>query len=234
MVNLARNKTDRLDAALIARFCRAQVPPAWVPPAPGLREFRELVRRCDALKAARVQELNRQKSGFASAAAAASISAHVAWLDARIEAVMDAVRGLAAADPVLSKNLALVRTITGFGEISATILLAELPIADFTSKALAALAGLLPSGHSSGPSVRRPGKIGRVGNERLRSTPCMRALSAARTNKALPGFVQRLRQAGKPPKVILVAVARKLLIYAHAVVRTQMPFTSSPNAPSPA
>ena len=240
---LARNKTDRLDAALIARFYRAQVPPAWVPPAPDLRQLRELVRRCDALKAARVQELNRQKSGFASAAVAASISAHVAWLDAQIEAIMDAVRGLVAADPVLSKNLALVRTITGFGEVSATILLAELPnveprgspdIADFTPKALAAFAGLSPSEHSSGSSVRRPGKISRVGNERLRSTLYMCALSAARTNKALLGFVQRLKHAGKPPKVILVAVARKLLIYAHAVVRTQTPFTSSPNAPCPA
>ncbi len=45
---LARNKTDKLDAALIARFCRAHVPPAWAPAAKHLRELRELVRRCDA------------------------------------------------------------------------------------------------------------------------------------------------------------------------------------------
>jgi len=56
---LVRNKTDKLDAALIARFCRAHSPAAWTPPAGHLRELRELVRRCDALKAARVQELNR-------------------------------------------------------------------------------------------------------------------------------------------------------------------------------
>ena len=56
---LARDKTDKLDAGLIARFCRAHVPPAWVPAAAHLRELRELVRRCDALRAARVQELNR-------------------------------------------------------------------------------------------------------------------------------------------------------------------------------
>lgn len=101
---LARNKTDQLDAALIARFCRTQVPSAWVPPATHLRELRELVRRCDMLKAARVQELNRQKSGFASTAVAASLAAHVAWLDEQIEAVMDAVRSLVAADPVLSNK----------------------------------------------------------------------------------------------------------------------------------
>ena len=60
------------------------------------------------------------------------------------------------------------------------------------------------------------------------------ALSAKRTNKALAGFVSHLAAAGKPPKVILVAVARKLLIYAHAVIRTRKPFHSFPNAPSPA
>ena len=230
---LARNKTDKLDAALIARFCRAHTPPAWTPPLPHLRELRELVRRCDALKAARVQELNRQKSGFAAPAVAASIAAHLAWLDGQIEAVTAEVRQLIKADPVLSQNLALLRSITGFGEISATVLLAELPnIADFTPKALAAFASLSPQEHSSGASVRKPGKMSRIGSERLRSTLYMCALSAKRTNKALAAFVSRMTAAGKPPKVILIAVARKLLVYAHAVVRTQKPFDPSPDAPS--
>jgi transposase len=232
---LARNKTDRLDAALIARFCRAQTPAAWTPPAPHLRELRELVRRCDALKATRVQELNRQKAGFASAAVATSLAAHLDWLDRQIEAVFAEVRRLIDADPTLAKNLALVRSITGFGEISAAILLAELPnIAAFTPKALAAFAGLSPSEHSSGTLRRGTGGISRIGSERLRRTLFMCALSAKRTNKALAGFVQRMVAAGKPPKVVLVAVARKLLVYAHAVVRTQQPFQPSPAPPSPA
>jgi transposase len=232
---LARNKTDRQDAALIARFCRTQAPPLWTPPAPHLRELRELVRRCDALKATRVQELNRQKAGAASAAVAASIAAHLDWLDQQIEAVLTEVRRLIEADPGLSKNLALVRSITGFGEISAAILLAELPnIAEFTPKALAAFAGLSPSERSSGTSVRRSGSISRIGSERLRRTLFMCALSAKRANNRLTGFVQRLTAAGKPPKVILLAVARKLLVYAHAVIRTQKPFTASTDAPLPA
>jgi transposase len=229
---LARNKTDRLDAALIARFCRAHTPTAWLPPAQHLRELRELVRRCDALKTTRVQEMNRKAAGFASPAVAASIADHIAWLDQQIKVVMDAVRSLVAADPALARNLALLRGITGFGETSATILLAEIPnIAEFTPKALAAFVGLSPSEHSSGSSVHRPGRISRIGNERLRSTLSMGALSANRTNKALLGFVQRLKAAGKPPKVILVAVARKLLVYAHAVIRTQKPFDPFPDAP---
>jgi transposase len=124
---LARNKTDRLDAALIARFCRAHTPPAWSPPSAHLRELRELVRRCGALKAARVQELNRQKSGFASPAVARSIAAHLKWLDEQIEAVAEEVRQLIKADPALSKNLALLRGITGLGEISARCCLPNSP-----------------------------------------------------------------------------------------------------------
>ena len=157
---LARNKTDKLDAALIARFCRAHAPSAWTPPLPHLRELRELVRRCDALKAARVQELNRQKSGSASPAVARSIDDHLAWLNRQIEAVAAEVRELVAADLTLARNFALLRSITGVGETSATMLLAELPnvepsrangcvislgspdIAEFTPKALAAFTGL--------------------------------------------------------------------------------------------
>ena len=99
-------------------------------------------------------------------------------------------------------------------------------------RGLAAFAGLSPSEQSSGSSVRKPGKISRVRNERLRKHAYRCALSAARTSKALLGFVQRLKHAGQPSKVILVAVARKLLVYAHAVVRSQTPFTSSQDAAS--
>ena len=143
---------------------------------------------------------------------------------------MGEVRRLIASDPALGKNLALLRGITGFGEVSAAILLAELPnIAEFTPKALAAFAGLSPREHSSGSSVRGPGKISRVGSQRLRAALYMCALSAKRTNKAMADFVRRMTAASgetsfrpcKPPKVILVAVARKLLVYAHAVIRTQ-------------
>lgn len=141
------------------------------------------------------------------------------------------VRCLIATDLVLTRNLTLLRSITGFGETSAAILMAELPnIAEFTPKALAAFTGLSPQEHSSGSSVQKPGRISRVGAERLRSMLYMCTLSAKRNNKALADFVGRIISAGRAPKVILIAVARKLLVFAHAVVRTQKPFNPSPAA----
>ena len=198
-----------------------------------MRELRELVRRCDGLKAMRVQEINRQKSGTASPVVAASIAAHLDWLDRQIEVIMSAVQALVTADPALSRNHELLLSIPGIGAVTAPVLLAELPnveprgspdIGEFTPKGLAAFAGLSPQEHSSGSTMRRPGRISRMGSERLRRALYMCALSSKRRNPALAEFVARLTAAGKPPKVILLAVARKLLVFAHAIVRTQKPF----------
>lgn len=221
---LSRNKTDRLDAALIARFCRAHVPPAWLPPATHLRELREMVRRCAALKANRTQEINRQKAGIVSTVVAASIARLIAHLDEQIDTITVAIRTLIATDPVQQTNFSLLRGITGIGEVTAALVLAELPnIAAFTPKGLAAFAGLSPQEHSSGMSRRSRG-ISRIGNPALRSALYLCALSARRHNPRLVDFVQRMTTAGKPNKVILTAVARKLLVLAHAVIRTQKPF----------
>lgn len=105
------------------------------------------------------------------------------------------------------------------------MLLAEVPNIDrFPPKALAAFAGLSPQEYSSGSTVRRPGRISRMGSERLRRALYMCALSSRRRKPALADFVQRMRAAGKPPKVILLVIARKLLVFAHAIVRSQKPF----------
>ncbi|WP_408737032.1 transposase [Acetobacter senegalensis] len=109
--------------------------------------------------------------------------------------------------------------------VSAPVLLAEVPnIDEFTPEGLAAFAGLSPQEYSSGSTVRRPGRISRMGSERLRRALYMCGLSGRRRNPALADFVQRMRAADKPPKVILLAIARKLMVFAHAIVRSQKPF----------
>ena len=97
-------------------------------------------------------------------------------------------------------------------------------IAEFTPKAVAALAGLSPQEHSSGTTIRRTGRISRMGSERLRRTLYMASLSNRRSDPALNGLVQRMLAMRKPPKVILLAIARKLLVFTHAIIRWQRPF----------
>jgi transposase len=221
---LSRNKTDKLDAALIARFCCSHQPPAWTPPVGEMRELRELVRRCAALKANRTQEINRQKAGMICPLVAASIKRLIAHIEEEISAITAAIRALIARDHALQRNFELLCSIPGIGEITAALVLAELPnIAEFTPKGLAAFAGLSPQEHSSG-TRRSFGGISRIGNPALRSALYLCALTARRHNPRLADFVQRMTQAHKPNKVILIALARKLLVMAHAVVRTQTPF----------
>ena len=231
---LVRNKTDKLDAALIARFCLAQKPPAWTPPAEHLRELRELVRRCAALKEHRTQELNREKAGFASTTVQNSIKRALDYLDGEIKTISDQIRALIARNTKMQTNYALLRSIPGIGEVSAAVLLAEVPnIADFTPKGIAAFAGLSPSEHSSGAKHHRRG-ISRIGNAAVRSTLYLGALSARRHNPKLTDFVSRMTKEGRPNKVILIAIARKLLLLAQGVIRTQKPFSLDHGQPEAA
>jgi len=224
IAELRRNKTDKLDAALIARFCRAQNPAPWTPPLPDMLALREAVRRCAALKEIRTAELNRQKAGFSSEAVRASIQRNLDHLNTEIEAIAGEIRTLIAHNAELHRKAHLLRSIPGIGEITATVLLAELPnIADFEPKGLAAFAGLSPAEHSSGAQTKHSG-ISRIGNGTVRSACYLAALSASRHNPRLTDFAQRLKAAGKPKKLVLIAVARKLLVLAHAVIRTDRPF----------
>ena len=223
---LSRNKTDPLDAALIARFCRAHAPSAWTPPLAHMRALREMVRRCAALKDMRTQEINRQKAGFASDFVNGSIARLRAHIEGEIETLTGEIHGLLAKDPTLQGNFDLLRSIPGIGDVTAALLLAELPnIAEFTPKGLAAFAGLSPAEHSSGARHRSTG-ISLIGNAAVRSALYLCALSARRHNPRLQDFAGRMQAAGKPNKVILVDIARKFLVMAHAVIRTQKSFAA--------
>jgi transposase len=223
---LARNKTDKFDAALIARFCRAHDPAPWTPPAADLREFREMVRRCASLKVMRTQEINRSKAGFVSAAVADSIKQMIEYFDNQIATLTKEIRQLLKKHDAMKKDFDLLLSIPGIGEVTAAILLAELPnITEFKPKALAAFAGISPQERSSG-TQKGASRICRTGNPALRTALFMAALSAKQHNPIMVQFANRLRAAGKPKKVILIAIARKLLVLAHAVLRTKKPFTA--------
>ena len=229
---MARTKTDKADAGVIARVCRALQPALRTPLSPRMREFRALVRRCAALKDMRVQELQRRDGAAASAWVAASLERTLAWLNDEIDAVSAAIAALIAQDEGLRHNHGLLVSIPGIGAQAAAVLLAEIP--DFRAfshnKQITAFAGLSPQQHVSGSSVRGRDSLCKLGNARIRSILYLCALSARRHNPVVKVFADRLKQAGKLPKVILAAVARKLLVIAYGVMKTQHPF--NPGTPS--
>jgi transposase len=97
-------------------------------------------------------------------------------------------------------------------------------LTEVSAKELTAYAGLAPHHHQSGTSVKKKSRIDKRGNARLRKALYMPALVAAQHHPVLRCFYQRLLDRGKPKKVALVAVMKKLLLLCRALLITQQPF----------
>ena len=210
-------KTDRVDARLIARMA-ATLAPAPQPPKPqASAELRELRLARGALVDERTAALNRAPRLTLAllrrqhAARLRQVARALAEIDAAIAARI-------AADEGLARKAVILRSIPGFATLTAATILAELPeIGTLTAAAVASLAGLAPFTRESG---RWQGKA-RIGGGRadLRRALYMPALTAVRFNPDLKAVYDRLRAAGKPAKLALVAVMRKLVILANVLVR---------------
>ena len=220
--SLNRAKTDRLDSAMLARL-GAERQPA---PSPQLdlarEELRVLVQRRDQLKRMEVQEKNRL-SDCAHPLVAKDIRAELANLARRIERIETAIAEHIARQPALETARRRLRTIPGFGAVTAMTLLAHLPeLGAVDRRAIASLAGVAPRAHDTG-KLHGKRHLG-DGRRRVRRALYMAALTALRHAGLLAGFVAKMRAAGRPAKVILMAVGRKLLTIANAILRDGVPF----------
>jgi transposase len=223
---LKRNKTDAEDAKVIAHFCATQNPDLWAPSPPEAEELQMLVRRLENLKTMRTQEINRRKSGIFSKAVLSNIAEHLAFLDNQIERLATQIKELIDSDPDLSQQRDLLISIKGIGATTAAKFLAEVPdMKQFDSASqLAAYAGVTPRQKSSGTSVHGKSHLSKMGNVHLRTALYMPALSAIRSNPIIKNLVERLKEHGKPPKVIIGAVMRKLIHLAYGVLKNGKPF----------
>jgi len=221
---LSRTKTDKADAALIARFCQAMKPRLWDPPTSAEKRLQQLVRRRRSLIEMRTQELNRLDAP-GNDHIRDSITKLVEVFEGQI-AVMDAeIKSTIGNDDDLRGKSDLIQTITGIGPVASSTLLAETPhIEKFESaKALAAFAGVCPQLHESGRSSKRPRRA-KIGKRAIRPVFYMAAMCALRTNPIVRAFGNRLQQRGKTKMQIIVAAIHKLLALAYGVLKTGRPF----------
>jgi transposase len=217
---LARSKTDRIDAALIARFIATQQPAAWVPPALEVRQLQALVRRLDALQGMRTQEANRLAAGVTVDDVRASIEAVLANLDGQIAHVQQLIRHQLDRHPGLRAQRDLLTTIPGIGEATAAVLIAELFDKRYASaRQAAAFAGLVPRLVESG-TLRARSRLSKIGPARLRKALYFPAVTALRWNPTIRAVRARLHAAGKPPMVIIGAAMRKLIHLAYGVLKS--------------
>lgn len=223
---LRRSKTDKADALLLAHFAATQSPEGWTPPSPQRQALQELMRHRDNLLEMRQQVRNRLKAGVRNRAVQRQLQEQEELLTRQITEAEQEAQQLLRQEAHLWHQYQLLCSIPGVGPILATHFLAEVPdITRFDDAGqLAAYAGLVPTQHDSGTSVKHKGKLAKTGNLHLRTAFYMPALSAARYNPLIAVFAARLQAAGKAKMTIVAAVMHKLLRLAYGVLKSNRPF----------
>lgn len=228
-------KTDAIDAALLADFGARVQPSARAIPDDATHALAALVTRRRQLLEMLGMEQRRLAQAPPTGRITRDLRHHIRWLERRIEDVDDEIGAAIEASPVWRVHDDLLRSMPGIGPTTARTLMAELPeLGRLDRHAIAALVGVAPfncdSGHYRGQRHIWGGRAS------VRTTVYMAALSATRCNPVLRAFYRRLREAGKPGKVALVATMRKLLTILNAMMKHQRRWnaevTSTPASPS--
>jgi transposase len=215
-------KTDPIDARMLAAFGRVMQPAIEQAANPARNALSRLAKRRDQLVLMRAQEKNR-RSETDDRAMAERISRLIEILDSEVAEIEADIKALTNAEPEIADDARLMRSLPGVGPVACMQLIAKMPeLGHVGAKQIAALAGLAPINVDSG-SFRGKRKIA-GGRKRVRDALYMAALNAVRRADPFKAFYARLRQAGKPAKLAIIAVARKLLTVLNAMMRDRKPY----------
>lgn len=215
-------KTDPIDARVLAAFARAMQPATEQVANPARNALARLAKRRDQLVLMRAQEKNR-RSESDDRAMTDRIGRLIEVLDGEIAEIEADINALIKAEAEIADDAQLMRSLPGVGPVACMQLIAQMPeLGKVGPKQVAALAGLAPFNVDSG-AYRGKRKIA-GGRKRVRDALYMAALNAVRRADPFRAFYSRLRQVGKPAKLALIAVARKLLTVLNAMMRDRKPY----------
>ncbi len=218
-------KTDQVDAAMLAAFAKAIRPQARPLRDEDTCALNDMVSRRRQLIDMRVQEILRLGTA-ASKPLQKNLSKHIAWLDKQIAEIdADLTKRLRKSDVWRLKD-DLLRGIPGVGAVTTLTVLAKCPeLGTLNRREIAALTGVAPLANDSGK--HRGKRFIWGGRADVRAVLYMAAVSAIRCNEPIKAFAERLKKAGKPPKVVIVACMRKLLTIMNSMLKNNEPW--SPN-----
>lgn len=214
-------KTDAIDARLIARYGLTPGLQLYDPPSPEQAALRQLRQRRDELQQMVYMEANRTEHA-STKRLKSSIQRHLAWLKTELEAIEAEIQALIESAPELERKATLMRSLKGVGPHTATAILAYLPeIGSIPKSTVAAIAGLAPIARDSGQHKGTRHIAG--GRAKLRTSLYMAALVARHHNPTIRAFAMTLKARGKPNKVVLTAVMRKLIVILNAIIASGQP-----------
>lgn len=226
-------KTDAIDAAILAYF--GAVVKTIVRPLESkeILEFRELYdRRGQLVRMLATEKNHRHAAQLSSVKILKNIDRHIGFLEQQIKDLEDRMDGIVEASETFRAKDDILQSITGIGPQVSRTLLAHLPeLGHKNRQQIAALAGLAPyaddSGTKSGPRHIRGGR------SKVRIGLYQAAVAAVRHCPRMKAFYADLKARGKASKLALIAVARKLLVLANALIRTMTPYQDRTNSVCP-
>jgi transposase len=227
-MKLARAKTDKYDAAIIARYGASQYPEAWKMPDASILELQQLCTLEEQLLVNKGTLVNQEeafsKNPYASKVALQMLAEGIARHKEMLKNLEVEIEALAKAH--YPRQVEILRSIPGLGKKTAVrLIVATKGFREAVNgRALCSYIGLAPRPFQSGTSVRGRGRISKMGNHSVRNKLYMCAMTAIRLNEACKAFYARLRKNGKAAKVALIAVAAKLLRQAAAMIKTDTLF----------
>jgi len=215
-------KTDAIDARMLAAMARALRPDCAPAPSPEREALARLHKRRDQLVLMRKQERTRL-AAIDDPVIVEDVEAHIAWLSTRIDRIERQTRALIENNAHLTEDQRLLRSVPGIGPVVAATLIALMPeLGTRSPKTIAALAGLAPFNVDSGQF--RGKRVIKGGRRRVREALYMAAITTIRSKHRFARIYKAMIDAGKPPKVALIAIARRILITANAILRERKPF----------
>lgn len=226
------NKNDPLDAKSLQRYGTGLEKYHWfTPDSPEISELKALLSRLNQLGKDLQRERNRlEKCDFQEAStlprkslqrSIRTINKEQKWIQAHIDKLINN-------NARLKRNQELMCSIKGIGKTTSQWLLPLLNDQRFNSaREVGAFLGLAPRHKTSGTTLKTGGKLTGRGNADLRARLYMPAMSAATTDPEMRAFYQGLLASGKPKKVALIAVMRKLVHVCYGVVHNQTPYQAN-------
>lgn len=221
--SLINTKNDKSDAMVLAKFCKERNPRPFTPQTQERREFRDLSRLMDNLVELRIMQKVRLQT-FNTEAAARVVNATINSIDNTIAETEKEIKFYYDNYSELKQEYDLLTSIPSFGKRISNVLISEIykdEYGIYNSKKLTSFFGLEVREMESGTSVWQKPRITKYGNPRVRNMLYMAALVSIRHNLKMSEFYLHLVNKGKPKKVALVAVMRKLLVVACAILNSK-------------
>ncbi|NDC22441.1 IS110 family transposase [bacterium] len=215
-------KTDKIDAKVISLYAQVmEVLPAKYPLTECQELIKEVVKRREELCDTRAQEKNRLDK-VSNPKIKKSIKAHIKWLDKSIDELSSELERLSE-DTEVKNKIELLTSVPSIGVITASYIVAYLPeLGSLSNKEIAALVGVAPYAHDSG--LAKGKRFIQGGRQRVRNCIFMSALSSLRWNPQLRAVYDRLVARGKPAKLALTAIMRKLIIMLNSIMKRNTPW----------